>query len=43
MMALLMVANGAPVLAKKICGRRFSQPVDAGAKFDDGQPVFGPS
>ena len=43
MMALLMVANGAPVLAKKICGRRFSHPVDSGAKFADGQPVFGPS
>ena len=43
MTALLMVANGAPVLAKKICGRRFSHPVDSGAKFADGQPVFGPS
>ena len=43
MMALLIVANGAPVLAKKICGRRFSFPLDSGVKFSDGQPVFGPS
>jgi CDP-diglyceride synthetase len=43
MMALLIVANGAPVLAKKICGRRFSFPLDGGVMFSDGQPVFGRS
>jgi CDP-2,3-bis-(O-geranylgeranyl)-sn-glycerol synthase len=37
------VANGAPVLAKKICGRRLSFPLDAGVTFADGQPVLGPS
>jgi hypothetical protein len=43
MMALLIVANGAPVLAKKICGRRFSIPLDSGQMLSDGQPLFGPS
>lgn len=42
-MALLIVANGAPVLAKKICGRRVSLPLDLGERFPDGRPVLGPS
>jgi CDP-2,3-bis-(O-geranylgeranyl)-sn-glycerol synthase len=42
-MALLMVANGAPVLAKKILGPRFSFPLDVGELFPDGHPVFGRS
>jgi len=43
MMVLLTLANGAPVVAKKICGSRFSLPLDFGLTFFDGRPVFGSS
>jgi hypothetical protein len=43
LMALLTLANGAPVVAKKIFGSRFALPLDFGAAFLDGRPVFGPS
>ena len=40
---LLVVANGAPVLAKKLLGRRLSVPVDTGTKAPDHQALFGAS
>lgn len=40
---LLAVANGAPVIAAKILGRRFSYPLDGGVAFVDGKPLFGQS
>src|SRR5271169_2844544 len=40
---LLMVANGTPVIATDILGKRFSCQVDGGARFIDGQPLFGAS
>src|ERR1700690_2598356 len=40
---LLTVANGAPVVAKKVLGARLAFPLDAGAHFFDGQPLLGPS
>jgi len=40
---LLTVANGAPVVAKKVLGARLAFPLDAGAQFFDGQPLLGPS
>ncbi len=43
LLALLTVANGAPVIAKKISGNRFGIPVDFGCGFFDGRPLFGPS
>jgi hypothetical protein len=43
LMALLTVANGAPVVAKKICGRHLSLPLDFGRALFDGRPVFGSS
>ena len=42
-LALLTLANGAPIAAKKIFGSRFSFPLDAGLTFFDGRPLFGPS
>jgi hypothetical protein len=40
---LLTIANGTPVLAKKICGNRFSGPVDGYCRFIDRRPLFGPA
>lgn len=40
---LLSIANGAPVIAKKIFGDRLAFPLDAGALFLDGGPVLGRS
>jgi CDP-archaeol synthase len=43
LMALLIIANGGPVIAKKIFGSRFSAPVDMGLMFVDGRPLLGSS
>ena len=40
---LLILANGAPVLLKKVLGRRFDHPLDGGLRFVDGRPLFGPA
>jgi CDP-2,3-bis-(O-geranylgeranyl)-sn-glycerol synthase len=40
---LLALANGMPVIAKDILGDRFATPIDGGAKFFDGRPLFGSS
>jgi CDP-diglyceride synthetase len=40
---LLAVANGTPVVAKRIFGDRFSYPIDAGLALKDGRRLFGPS
>ncbi|MGO9006787.1 MAG: CDP-archaeol synthase [Beijerinckiaceae bacterium] len=42
-LALLTLANGTPVVVKKIFGRRFVGPLDAGLMFFDRRPLFGPS
>jgi len=43
LLVLLLVANGAPVMASWVLGRRFSFPLDGGRKLADGRPLFGPS
>src|SRR5258708_40002223 len=43
LLALLTLANGTPIIAKKIFGSRFSFPLDAGTTFFDGRPLFGHS
>jgi CDP-diglyceride synthetase len=43
LLLLLMVANGTPVIAKKLLGSRFAYPLDGGAGFVDGHPLFGAS
>jgi predicted CDP-diglyceride synthetase/phosphatidate cytidylyltransferase len=40
---LLVVANGAPVIAKTIFGKFLAQPIDGGRKIFDGRPLFGAS
>lgn len=40
---LLGVANGAPVLAKRLIGSRFDWPIDGSARLSDGRALFGSS
>ncbi len=40
---LLLIANGAPILAKKILKDKFSQPIDFGLEFIDHRPLLGPT
>jgi CDP-diglyceride synthetase len=40
---LLFLANGTPVIAKKLLGSRLACPLDGGKKFIDGRPLFGDS
>jgi hypothetical protein len=40
---MLVLANGAPVLAARLFGRRWSAPVDGGRLWRDGQPLLGRS
>ena len=43
LLVLSTLANGTPVVAKKIFGPRFARPLDGGVIFFDGRPLFGPS
>jgi CDP-diglyceride synthetase len=40
---LMLLANGAPVVAKRIFGQRYVYPVDANVRFYDGRRLFGSS
>ena len=40
---LLILANGTPLVAKKVLGNRFLRPLDSGARCPDGEPLFGAS
>ena len=40
---LLAIANGAPVIGKKILGDKMAFPIDGGLILSDGQPLFGKS
>jgi CDP-archaeol synthase len=40
---LLIVANGSPIVAKKLLDDRFSVPLDGGRRLPDGQPLLGRS
>ena len=42
-MVLLTLANGTPVVAKKVLGQSFALPLDVGLTLFDGRPLFGPS
>ena len=43
LLILLILANGTPVIAKKLMGDRLAQPLDGGVRFFDGRPLFGSS
>ena len=40
---LLTIANGTPVIGKKILGDKMAFPIDGGLILGDGQPLFGKS
>jgi len=40
---LLLLANGTPVIAKKLFGPKLAYPLDGGKNFIDGRPLFGTS
>jgi CDP-2,3-bis-(O-geranylgeranyl)-sn-glycerol synthase len=40
---LLITANGAPILARRLLRHRFYKPLDGGLNLADGQPLLGPS
>jgi CDP-2,3-bis-(O-geranylgeranyl)-sn-glycerol synthase len=42
-LVLLTLANGTPLIAKKILGDRLAIPIDGGATFFDGRPILGSS
>ena len=42
-LVLLSLANGSPVIAKRIFGENYAAPVDYNARFIDGRPLVGPS
>jgi CDP-2,3-bis-(O-geranylgeranyl)-sn-glycerol synthase len=43
LLVLLALANGTPLVARRIFGRRFASPLDGGSTFIDGRPLFGPA
>lgn len=43
LLLLIGVANGTPVLVKKILGDRWAYPLDGNLRFFDQRPLFGPS
>lgn len=43
LLVLLLLANGTPLMVRKVLGQRYSYPVDGDRRFADGRPVFGPA
>jgi CDP-2,3-bis-(O-geranylgeranyl)-sn-glycerol synthase len=43
LLLLLVVANSAPIAAKRLLGARWNAPIDGGWRFVDGRPLLGPS
>jgi hypothetical protein len=43
LLILVTLANGSPVVAKRIFGKHLAQPLDGNIKFVDGRPLFGAS
>ncbi|MCJ7787362.1 MAG: CDP-archaeol synthase, partial [Methyloceanibacter sp.] len=43
LLILVAVANGTPILVKRVLGDRLARPLDGGAIFNDGRPWFGPA
>ena len=42
-LVLIIIANGAPIIARHIFRSHFNDPLDLGLRFFDKRPIFGPS
>lgn len=42
-LVLLLVANGAPIIARDLLKNHWSYPIDGGKTWYDGRPLFGPA
>ena len=42
-LVLLVIANGAPIIANRLLGKRLNRPIDGGLVLKDGRALFGPS
>ena len=43
LLLLLLIANGAPIIARNLLGKRWNRPLDGGRTFLDGRPWLGAS
>ena len=43
LLTVLAVANGTPIIVEKILGKFLAFPIDGGATYSDGKPLFGSS
>lgn len=43
LLALLLIANGTPVILKRLMGPALARPLDGDVRFPDGRPIFGSS
>jgi len=43
LLALLVIANGTPIIVEKILGTSLAFPIDGGRALADGRPIFGSS
>ena len=43
LLVLIGLANAAPILVRRVLGKRFATPLDGGVNFIDGRPLLGPS
>jgi CDP-archaeol synthase len=43
LLILLSLANGSPIIAKRIFGENYAVPIDGNARFVDGRPLLGQS
>jgi CDP-diglyceride synthetase len=41
LLALILIANGAPLFANRLLGERGAWPIDGGLRFIDGRPLLG--
>ena len=43
LLTLLSLANGSPIIAKRLLGEAYATPIDGNIRFVDGRPLLGPS